>query len=45
MARALIGKTVGDTAVVTTPKGKREYEIAEVLWLDVGDPDDDAPEA
>jgi transcription elongation factor GreA len=43
VARALIGKDVGDTAVVQTPKGKREYEVTEVEWLDVGPPADDLP--
>ncbi|MCA9674861.1 MAG: transcription elongation factor GreA [Kofleriaceae bacterium] len=45
VARALIGKSVGDAVVVTTPKGKREYEVVEVEWLEVGDPDDDEPAA
>lgn len=40
VARALIGKSVGDTATVTTPKGKREFEITKVEWLPVGDPDE-----
>jgi transcription elongation factor GreA len=44
VARALIGKEVGDTVTVTTPKGKREYEVAEVEWIDVGTPADDLPE-
>jgi transcription elongation factor GreA len=35
VARALIGKEVGDAVTVTTPKGKREYEVTEVEWLDV----------
>lgn len=35
VARALIGKEVGDTVTVTTPKGKREYEVTEVEWLEV----------
>lgn len=35
VARALIGKEVGDSVTVTTPKGKREYEVTEVEWLDV----------
>ena len=35
VARALIGKEVGDTVTVTTPKGKREYEVTEVEWHDV----------
>jgi transcription elongation factor GreA len=41
VARALIGKEVGDTVSVTTPKGKREFEVTEVEWLDVGPPADD----
>jgi transcription elongation factor GreA len=41
VARALIGKDVGDTVTVTTPKGKREYEVSEVEWIDVGPPADD----
>jgi transcription elongation factor GreA len=35
VARSLIGKEVGDTVVLTTPKGKREVEITKVEWLDV----------
>jgi transcription elongation factor GreA len=39
VARAMIGKEIGDTVVVTNPKGKREYEVTgvewnEVLWLE-----------
>jgi len=44
VARALIGKDVGDTVVVQTPKGKREFEIAEVDWVEVGPPADDLPD-
>lgn len=33
IARALIGKQVGDVAVVTTPNGKIEYEIDQVEHL------------
>ena len=33
VARAMIGKEVGDTVTVQSPKGKREYEITEVEWL------------
>ena len=33
IARALIGKEVGDVAVVKTPKGDVEYEIDEVSHL------------
>ena len=32
IARALIGKSSGDTAEVTTPKGSRSYEIVKVEW-------------
>tara|TARA_R110002072_G_scaffold517_44_gene3337 strand:- start:139 stop:597 length:459 start_codon:yes stop_codon:yes gene_type:complete len=33
MARALIGKTVGDTVEVATPKGGKSYEILEVKFI------------
>ena len=32
IARALIGKSVGDSVEVTTPKGSRSYEILKVEW-------------
>ncbi|HAH10284.1 MAG TPA: transcription elongation factor GreA [Alphaproteobacteria bacterium] len=32
LARALIGKSVGDSVDVTTPSGGRTYEIAKVEW-------------
>lgn len=32
LARALIGKSVGDEVVVTLPAGKRRYEIAEIAF-------------
>ena len=32
IARALIGKSKGDTAEVTTPKGSRSYEVVKVEW-------------
>lgn len=32
IARALIGKSKGDTAEVTTPKGARSYEIIKIEW-------------
>ena len=32
IARALIGKSKGETAEVTTPKGSRSYEILKVEW-------------
>ena len=35
VARALIGKEVGDTVTVQSPKGKREYEVTQVAWLDI----------
>ncbi|MDB4963652.1 MAG: transcription elongation factor GreA [Myxococcales bacterium] len=35
VARSLIGKEVGDTATLTTPKGKREVEVTKVEWIDV----------
>jgi transcription elongation factor GreA len=35
VARGLIGRSVGDTAVLMTPKGKREVEIVDVKWLAV----------
>ncbi len=35
MARALIGKTVGDTVEVSTPGGGRSYEILKVEYKDL----------
>jgi transcription elongation factor GreA len=35
VARAMIGKEVGDTVIVQSPKGKREYEVTKLEWLDV----------
>ena len=32
IARAMIGKSVGDTVEVTTPKGRRHYEILMVMY-------------
>jgi len=32
IARALIGKTKGETVEVTTPKGSRSYEILRLEW-------------
>lgn len=32
IARALIGKSVGDSAEVTTPKGARSYEVLAIAW-------------
>ncbi len=33
IARAVIGKTVGDVAVVETPNGKRSYEILLIEYV------------
>jgi len=35
LARAMIGKELNDTVTVQSPKGKREYEVTKVEWLDV----------
>lgn len=35
LARALIAKEQGDTVVVQSPKGRREYEVTKVEWLEV----------
>jgi transcription elongation factor GreA len=35
VARALIGKEVGDTVTVQSPKGKREFEVSQVEWIEV----------
>ena len=35
LARAMIGKEIGEAVVVQSPKGKREYEVTKVEWLDV----------
>jgi transcription elongation factor GreA len=35
VARALIGRTIGDTATVRTPKGQREYEILDVSFKEL----------
>jgi transcription elongation factor GreA len=32
IARALIGKSKGDTAEVSTPKGARSYEVLKIEW-------------
>lgn len=32
IARALIGKKVGDVAVVASPKGEKEYEVLELIF-------------
>ena len=33
LAKALIGKSVGDTVTVRTPKGATDYEILSVKWV------------
>ncbi len=35
VARALIGKDVGDTVALPSGKGKREVEVTKVEWLEV----------
>jgi transcription elongation factor GreA len=35
VARALIGKEVGDTVTLPGAKGKREVEVTKVEWIDV----------
>jgi transcription elongation factor GreA len=35
VARALIGREVGDTVTVRTPKGQREYEILDVAFKEL----------
>ena len=35
LARAFIGKEIGDTIVYQSPKGKREYEVTKVEWNEV----------
>ena len=42
LARAMIGKDVGDTVTVTSPKGKREYEVRSVNWVEVLPPEEAA---
>ncbi len=42
VARGLLGKRVGDDVTITTPKGKREFTIASVEWIEVGPPDEEA---
>lgn len=32
IARALIGKSIGDSAEVETPKGRRSYEVLKVIY-------------
>ena len=43
VSRAMIGKEIGDTVTVTSPKGKREYEVTEVQWIEVPPLEEVAP--
>src|SRR4029079_666768 len=43
VARALIGKEVADTVTVQSPKGKREYEVTRVEWIEVPPLEEVAP--
>jgi transcription elongation factor GreA len=47
VARALINKEIGDTVTVQSPKGKREYEVTQIEWLEVSalEPGDTGSEA
>jgi transcription elongation factor GreA len=38
MARALIGKEVGDSVKVVAPAGTRQYEILDIRFVDIGQP-------
>ena len=40
VARSMIGKEAGDTFTVQSPKGKREYEITKVEWLEITPPEE-----
>jgi transcription elongation factor GreA len=42
IARSLIGKEVGDTISWQSPKGKREYEVTQVAWVELTPPDEGA---
>ncbi len=35
VARGLRGRSVGDTAILQTPKGRKEVEVVDVKWLAV----------
>jgi transcription elongation factor GreA len=41
LARAMIGKELNDAVTVQSPKGKREYEVTKIEWLDVAPLDED----
>ncbi len=42
IGRALIGKEIGDTAVVTTPNGKRELEVLKLSTIHDAPPEGEA---
>jgi len=42
LARAMIGKELNDTVIVQSPKGKREYEVTKIEWLDVAPLDEES---
>jgi transcription elongation factor GreA len=42
LARAMIGKELNDTVTVQSPKGKREYEVTKIEWLDVAPLDEES---
>lgn len=35
LARAMIGKEIGETVNVATPKGKREVEVTKITWNEI----------
>jgi transcription elongation factor GreA len=35
LARAMIGKEIGETVTVQSPKGRREVEVTKVEWIEV----------
>lgn len=35
LARAMIGKEIGETVNVQTPKGKREVEVTKITWNEI----------
>jgi len=43
VARALIGKELGETVTLTNPKGKRELEVTSVEWIHVPALEEETP--
>jgi transcription elongation GreA/GreB family factor len=39
----MIGKELNDAVTVQSPKGKREYEVTKIEWLDVAALDEEPP--